>query len=148
VKGRLAEKNKDSKAAEEEYRAAIEASKGNANDWLNLALFYKHTNRLDEMDRTLNQAANAKATEEVLVECAEIMVRTGRNLSEAGALARRYIASKTLSEKSPLFKAHHVLGTVLEKQGNKEDAAREYREALTLASNFSPSRQALGRLEK
>src|SRR5207245_5019550 len=53
VNGRIAEKNKDRVAAEKEYRAAIEDSKGNANDWLNLALFYKHINQFENMEQAL-----------------------------------------------------------------------------------------------
>jgi len=75
VNGRIAEKNKDRVAAEKEYRAAIEDSKGNANDWLNLALFYKHINQFENMEQALEQAANARtAQNEVLVECAEILL--------------------------------------------------------------------------
>ena len=51
VKGRIAEKNKDISAAEKEYRAAIDASKGGARAWLNLAGFYRHMNRLDDMEK-------------------------------------------------------------------------------------------------
>src|SRR5229473_1907938 len=54
VKARVAEKNKDNSAAEKEYRAAIDASKGGARAWLNLAGFYRHTNRLDDMQQALH----------------------------------------------------------------------------------------------
>ncbi len=147
VNGRIAEKNKDRTAAEKEYRAAIEASRGNANDWLNLALFYKHVERFDAMEQTLNQAANAPAaSNEVLVECAEILLRTNRDLSGAIQFARRFVSANASIEKSPMFKAHYVLGTALEKQGDKAGAAQEYRAALATASAFAPAQQALNRL--
>ena len=143
------EKEKDLAVAEKEYRAAIDASQGQANDWLNLALFYRHGNKLDDMEQALMRAANApKGQNEVLVEASEILQRSGRNLPEATQLARRYIASNSLSEKSPLFKAHYVLGTALEKQGDKEGAAQEYRAALALAGNFSAAQQALKNVSK
>src|SRR3981081_2019929 len=53
INGRIAEKNKDIATAEREYRAAIEASHEGAHAWLNLALFYRHQNRLDEMEQAL-----------------------------------------------------------------------------------------------
>jgi tetratricopeptide (TPR) repeat protein len=147
LNGRLAEKAKDTTKAEKEYKAAIEASGGNANDWLNLALYYKHQERFDEMEQTLNRAANAPtASREVLVECAEILVRTNRNLPGAAEYARRFVSSGPSLEKSPLFKAHYVLGTVLEKQGNKTAAAQEYRAALATASTFEPAQKALSRI--
>jgi len=149
VNGRIAEKNKDRVAAEKEYRAAIEDSKGNANDWLNLALFYKHINQFENMEQALEQAANARtAQNEVLVECAEILLRTNRNARTAAQFVRRYFTSNSATEKSPLFKAHYVLGTALEKQGDRQGAAREYTAALALASGFSSARQALQRVSR
>ncbi|MFZ0959013.1 MAG: tetratricopeptide repeat protein, partial [Candidatus Sulfotelmatobacter sp.] len=53
VIGRLAERAKDEPAAEREYRAAIDASRDGARAWLNLAIFYRHTNRLDQMEQAL-----------------------------------------------------------------------------------------------
>src|SRR5437016_4823746 len=65
VLGRLAEKNKDQALAEKEYRAAIDASKGHALEWFNLALFYKHNNRSDEMEKILQRAADAPSPNEI-----------------------------------------------------------------------------------
>jgi tetratricopeptide (TPR) repeat protein len=147
LNGRIAEKAKNPALAEKEYKLAIEASGGNANDWLNLALFYKHTERFDEMEQTLNRAANAPtASDEVLVECAEILLRTNRNLPGAIQFARRFVVSGVSLEKSPVFKAHYVLGSALEKQGNKAAAAQEYRAALATASRFEPAQKALSRI--
>jgi tetratricopeptide (TPR) repeat protein len=148
VLGRLAEKNKDQALAEKEYRAAIDASKGQALEWFNLALFYKHNNRSDEMEKILQRAADAPSPNEILVESAEILIRAGQNLPWAEKLVRRYLASEDPSEKAPLFKAHFVLGNALEKQGNNEAAAQEYRAALNLASSFSPAQHALNRISK
>ncbi|PYX83174.1 MAG: hypothetical protein DMG70_11715 [Acidobacteria bacterium] len=149
INGRIAEKNKDQITAENEYRAAIRDSQGNANDWLNLALFYKHIHRLENMEQALEEAANARtAQNEVLVECAEILLRTNRNARTAAQFARRYILSNSATEKSPMFKAHYVLGTALEKQGDKLGAAQEYTAALALASGFSSARQALERVSR
>ena len=51
-------------------------------------------------------------------------------------------------EQAPAFKAHYLLGTVLEKQGDKPAAAREYRTALTLAKSFSAAQEALDRVNR
>lgn len=148
ILGRLAEKNKDQAEAEKEYRAAIDASKGQALEWFNLALFYRHNSRYDDMEKTLQRATDAPSPNEILVESAEILVRAGQNLPWAEKLVRRYLASETPSEKAPLFKAHFVLGNALEKQGDKEGAAQEYRAALNLARGFSPAQQALNKISK
>src|SRR6059036_1883491 len=59
VNARMAEKRKDFTAAEREYRGAIDASHGSASAWLNLGLFYRHRNRLDEMEQALNHVRSA-----------------------------------------------------------------------------------------
>ncbi|MBV8894375.1 MAG: tetratricopeptide repeat protein [Acidobacteria bacterium] len=149
VLGRLAEKNKQLTTAEREYRAAIEDSAGNAHDWVNLALFYRHQNRLREMEHALDTAVNAPAAHnEVMIECADMLVRTGQNPVAAARLVRRYLAADQPTEDSPLFEAHYVLGSALEKQGDRQGAAHEYRAALALASNFPAAREGLGRVNR
>jgi len=44
------------------------------------------------------------------------------------------------------FRAHYLLGNILEKQGDKQGAAREYRASLTLARDFTRARAALNRV--
>src|SRR5260370_18480250 len=78
--GRIAEKNKDTATAEREYRAAIEASHGGAHAWLNLALFYRHQNRLDEMEQALRtMESRPLARPESLIVGSRILLRTSTN---------------------------------------------------------------------
>jgi TolA-binding protein len=51
-------------------------------------------------------------------------------------------------EEAPTFKAHYLLGTALEKQGDQQGAAEEYRAALSLAKEFSRAKEALNRLNR
>lgn len=148
VRGRLAEKHKELERAEQEYRAAIEASHGGAYAWFNLALFYRHQQKWDEMEKTVHQAASAPIDRpEILMESGEILIRAGRDFPGATQLLRRYLAGATV-EQAPAFKAHYWLGTVLEKQGDKDGAAREYRASLALAKDYSRSREALNHLSR
>lgn len=148
VNGRIAEKNKDQAGAEREYRAAVEASQGKAREWFDLALYYRHLGDLERMEKTLNEAVKAPGSNEILVESAEMLLGSGRNLPQARELVHRYIQSGSPTEGSPLFEAHYLLGTVLEKQGDKKSAAQEYQAALTLASGFTRARQALQRVSQ
>jgi tetratricopeptide (TPR) repeat protein len=149
VNGRIAEKRKDATTAEREYRAAIEVSHGDANAWLNLALFFRHEHRLDEMEDALKHAAAAEKIEpEVLVDAAETLQRANRNFDEAVRLLRRYLALDAKTETAPAFKAHYVLGTLLEKQGDKQAARQEYQAALSLASGYTRAQEALNRLNR
>jgi cytochrome c-type biogenesis protein CcmH/NrfG len=147
VKGRLAEKNKDVTSAENEYRAAIRASHGAALAWLNLAFFYRHTGHLDLMEDAIRHASAAPMTQpEVLMESAAMLLRSKRDLPEATELLRRYLSSSATVEAAPAFKAHYLLGTALEQQGNKSAAAQEYRASLSLAKTFGLAQDALDRL--
>src|SRR5580692_4437414 len=147
VKARLAEKNKDLDSAENQYRAAIAASHGAALAWLNLAYFYRHTGHLDSMEDAIRHAAAAPMDQpEVLMESANMLLRTKRDLPLATQLLRRYLSSSLTVEAAPAFKAHYLLGTALEQQGDKPAAAQEYRASLALAKSFTLAQTALDRL--
>jgi tetratricopeptide (TPR) repeat protein len=147
VIGRIAEKNKDTAAAEREYRAAIEVSQGGAHAWLNLALFYRNLKRFDDMEQTLHTMETRPMDRpESLMDGASILFRAGRNFPFAIELLKRYVASPVETE--PAFKAHYLLGQLLEKQGDRPAAAEQYRAALSLAHEFTRAQQGLKRVER
>ena len=147
VRAKLAEKRKDLSGAENEYRAAIQASKDPAVQWLDLASFFRKQKRLADMEDAINRAVAApKDHPEVLVETADMLIRAGRNFQLAAELLKRYLDSSSKSEDAPAFRAHYLLGTVLEKQGDKKGAADQYSHALALAKNYSPAREALNKV--
>jgi Tfp pilus assembly protein PilF len=146
VEGRLAEKNRNYAVAEQQYRAGLEASHGSADAWLDMAIFYKHTNQIDKMEDAINYASTAQVKRpDVLVDAAEMLIRAGRNFPGAVQLLKKYLANSTV-EQAPALMAHYLLGTVFEKQGDKQAAAAEYRTALSMARNFSAAQEALARL--
>jgi len=146
VYGRLAEKAKDRVTAEREYQASIDASQGSPTAWFDLASFYRKTGRLDEMEDALHHASAAQPDQpEILVDAASTLLRTNRALLFAAALLERYLSPKT-EEQVSAFKAHYLLGNILEQQGDKPGAAREYRASLTLARDFGRAREALNRV--
>src|ERR1700688_1285722 len=138
IKGRLAEKNKDTDAAEQQFHLAIQATRGGARAYLNLAGFYHHMNRLTEMDQALRKLESSPLDHPgALVDGAGILLRSGRDYPMAVRLLRRYFSSPV--EEAPAFKAHVMLGEVLEKQGDRNAAAEEYRTALALAHTYRPA---------
>lgn len=149
VIARIAEKNKDTAAAEREYRAAIDASHGGARAWVNLAGFYRHTNRLDGMEQALRTMESSPLDHPAaLVDGAGILLRTGRDYPMAIRFVRRYVASSTTVEEAPVFKAHCLLGELFEKQGDRLAAAEEYRAALTIAHTYRPAQDGLKRVTR
>jgi hypothetical protein len=70
---------------------------------------------------------------------------TKRDYPLAVRLLNRYIASGTVEE-APAFKAHAMLGQLLERQGNSADAAGEYHTALAMAHNYGLAQDGLRRV--
>jgi tetratricopeptide (TPR) repeat protein len=148
VYGRIAEKNKDAVTAEKEYRALLESSQKSADGWLDLAIFYRRSGRYDSMEEAIKHVTEApRNRQDVLVDAAETLIRAGRNFPLAAQLLREYLSTGTVEE-APAFKAHYLLGTLLEKQGNKAAAAQEYRASLSLARNFGRAQEALNRVSQ
>jgi tetratricopeptide (TPR) repeat protein len=148
AQARMAEKHKDNAAAEREYRAAIEASHGGVRAWVNLAGFYKHTNRLDDMDQAIHSAESGPLDRPgALMDAAGLLLRTGRDYPTAVRLVHRYLSSSTVEE-WPAFKAHNLLGELLEKQGDRDGAVEEYKTALAMAHNFTRAQESLKRIAR
>jgi tetratricopeptide (TPR) repeat protein len=149
VKARIAEKDKNEAAAEQEYRAAIDASHGGVRAWLNLAGFYRHSNRLSDMEEALlNLETRPLDHPAALVDGASLLLRTDRDYPLATRLIRRYLSSSNTVEEAPAFKAHCMLGELLEKQGDRAGAAAEYRTALTMAHSYRPAEDGLKRVAR
>jgi tetratricopeptide (TPR) repeat protein len=153
VRARIAQKHKENDAAEQEYHLAIEASHGGARAWVNLAGFYRHTNRLDDMDHALlyleSQSMESRPLDRpaALMDAASMLLRSNRDYPLATRLVRRYLASPT-DEEWPAFKAHYLLGELLEKQNDRAAAAAEYRASLAMAHSFTHAEQGLDRITR
>src|SRR5258706_8333571 len=148
VYARIAEQKKDVATAEREYRQYIDLSHGDAEAWLNLALFLRRQKRFDEMEQAIVKLSQAPMPKlDVLVEASQMLYRAGRRYPFAIELLHRYLASGPV-EAAPAFKAHYLLGMLLEKQGDKAGAAREYRASLALVRNFGMAQQALNRVAR
>jgi len=148
IYARIAEKKKDAATAEREYRQGIDLSQGDAQAWLDLAIFLHRHKRPDEMEQAIVKLSQAPMPKlDVLVDASQILYRAGRRYSFATELLHRYLSAGPV-EAAPAFKAHYLLGMLLEKQGDKAGAAREYRASLSLARNFGIAQQALNRVAR
>ncbi len=147
LRARIAKKRKDFSEAENQTKRAIQDSGGAAGPWLSLARLYRSSRRFDEMEHAIERAtAPSLNRPDVLTSAAEILMESNRDLPRAMQLLQRYLSSPNTSEDAPVFKAHYLLGTLLEQQGHPEQAIAQYRAALDLAAGFAPARTALERL--
>jgi len=147
VMGSVAEKEKDMIGAEREYRAEIAVTHGGARGWLELAIFMRHANRLEEMEQALRQMESAPVDRaEALMDGASIPLRTSRDYDLGVRLIRRYFSGGPVEE-GPAFKAHDYLGQLLERQGDRRRAAEEYRASLALFHGYRHAQENLKRVE-
>lgn len=147
VLARVAEKNKDPAEAEREYRAEIAATHGGARAWLDLAIFLRHANRIEEMEQALRQLETAPVDRaESLMDGASLFLHAGHDYALGVRLIRRYFSIGSVEE-GPAFKAHAYLGELLERQGDRRGAAAEYRTALDLFHGYHRAEEALKKLE-
>jgi len=145
--GRIAEKSKNMAEAERQFRAGIAATNSGVRAWVELAIFFRHANRLDEMEKALREAENAPTDDHLaLMDGASLLVRTGRDPALGIRLLRRYFSVGTVEE-GPAFKAHEHWGQLLERQGDHRGAAQEYHAALALFHNYRRAEEDLKRVE-
>ncbi len=148
LQARIAEKDKRYSDAEREYKSAIESSGYEARYWLNLASFFKRQHRYNEMEAAISSAVNSDRKKPVNnFDAATLLVGAGRNFIGAAQLLRKYLTAGLTTEEAPAFKAHYVLGEILEKQGDMAGAAAEYKAALQLAKDYNQAREALERVQ-
>jgi tetratricopeptide (TPR) repeat protein len=145
VRARLAQKNKNWEEAEREFKASVEASNGAANYWLEYGKYLWRRGRNNEMEQAVMKAvASPRKKLNSMYEAGNLLQRAGRDFPDAVKFLREYLAQPEKSEDAPAFRAHYLLGTILEKQGDKNAARAEYEKALSLAKDFRPAQKALG----
>ena len=137
------------KGAEAAYKKAVSASSHPSRYWVELAHFYRRSERLADMEAAINQALSTVHPGDVTeFDTATLLMQSNRNFAGAAEMLRRYVAQEDKSEDGPAFQAHYLLGVLLEKQGKKKEAADEFQSALNLASQYKPARDALARVSR
>ncbi len=148
VRAKIAEADKNFALAEMDLRSAIQTSQNHPDSILSLASFYRRRGRMSEVEDTVNKAVAADKQRHSYYDAAELLYRAGRNFQSATQLLREYIsAGNHRPSDPPIFQAHFLLGTILEKLGDRRSAADQYRASLSLASSFGPAQSALKRVQ-
>ena len=143
MRAQFALSQKDYSTAEREAKTAIDLSKGSARAVLELARIYGKQKHWKEMEAAIQQAmSNPKKRPEDIFFAGELLVGNGRNLNGAVEILRSYLAGPT-EEQAPAFRAWALIGKAYEKLGDKAAAAKAYRSALELASNYRRAQEGL-----
>jgi tetratricopeptide (TPR) repeat protein len=143
------EEKQGSGRAEELYKKAITASDNAARYWVELAYYYRRAGRPQDMESAISSARSGADHDGMSAyDGAFLLLRTGHNFPGAIDMLRHYLDGSDLSEEGPSFHAHFLLGELLEKQGERQQAAQEFRAALAMAPQFRPARDALARISR
>jgi tetratricopeptide (TPR) repeat protein len=146
IRGLSAEKNKDYATAEREFQAAVGAG-GHSNAWTDLGNYYSRRNAKDKAVDALRHALNAdRAHDASLVDVASILSDMHVELKLAEQALRDYLSSNAKTDAAPAFKAHLLLGQILQSQGDKAGARDEFGRALALAHGYVPAQKAMQQL--
>jgi hypothetical protein len=145
LRGHIAEQQKDYVTAEREFKLAIAADAHPALSWTNLAGFYAHLKRFDEMESAVHSAAGAalhdKQAAVSLYDGAGLLIESNRNPTLAASLLEDYLASSSKTEEAPAFIAHLRLARLKGKLGDSKSADQERSAALALAREYKPAQE-------
>jgi len=147
IRAMAAINKKDMAEAERQYKIAIQMSGDAALPWLELARSYRDGTKWNDFDDAVRHALSSpKRTSEDVFDTGELLATSGRMLPQAAEALRAYLKGNTVDEYANAFRAHYLLGQVLEQLGDRQGAIGEYRFSLALASGYHPAQDALRRL--
>src|SRR5262249_3883175 len=132
IKARVEEKQ-GSGRAEAEYKRAVAATPSPSRYWVELAHYYRRAGRMNDMGTAVTQSlATAREGEPTEFDVANLLLAAGRNFPGAIQMLRRYVSQEDPSEDGPAFQAHYLMGILLEKQGQRKEAAAAFRTSLEM----------------
>ncbi len=135
--------------AEAEYKKAVAASHSPSGYWVELAHYYRRAGRISDMETAVSQSlSTAREGDPTEFDVASLLLHAGRNFPGAIQMLRSYVSQEDPSEDGPAFQAYYLMGILLEKQGQKKEAAAEFQASLEMASQYKPSRDALARVSR
>ena len=130
--------------AEQEYKAAIAANPKRAKSYTQLAFIYIQEKKDSEAPPLFRQAVEMDADYlPGYFGVARSDLLSGQNLDEAERFFKNYLSRWPEDGDPSLANAHWRLGQVYEKEGKKDLAVAEWREALRLVPNYKPAQDSI-----
>jgi Flp pilus assembly protein TadD len=110
AQGKLAEKRKEFKAAEQQFRRAVDLAPRQVGRVVDLANFFAKQGRYQESDAAFRQAQKiAPGAPKVIFERANAYIRANRNLDEARSLLKQYLDASLTPDDPPRKDAERLL---------------------------------------
>jgi len=146
--GRLLLRQKDSTAAEKEYKGIVTDYPDSSAGYFALGSYYRNAGRYDESFAMYEHVIKAHPTEVAAhLTWAGTAAVSGKNLERGEREARYYIANAKEPGNINLSNAHWRLGMIYEKGGKKDLARAEYNEALKLWPQSQNAKKSLDALK-
>jgi len=143
LRGDIAMLQKNYAAAEQSYKQATTINGAPADEWANLASFYRGRQQWSDLDSAIQScqalAAKNKDTGVALYDAASVLYRAKRNPQLAAQLFEQYLAGSSMTEDAPAFIAHIRLARLKQQLGDAAGAQQEFAAAANLAKEFNPS---------
>ncbi|HEX4064825.1 MAG TPA: tetratricopeptide repeat protein [Acidobacteriaceae bacterium] len=137
LQARIDEAKRDNSAAESTLKSAIVASSHPADAWMDLAAFYLHHKRIDDMIAAVNNGAAVDPHHgPALVDGANDLILAHRDLQTAVQWLEEYLSAQAQSELAPSFVVRAELANLLEEQGDQQAAQQEFSAVHSLASGY------------
>jgi tetratricopeptide (TPR) repeat protein len=146
IRGLAAEKEKDYGTAEREFRSAVHVA-NRTDAWVDLGAYYVRRGQYDQAVDALRQCLMLDTAKDAsVVDAASLLIRMKREQALAEKALRDYLAGDAKSDAAPAIRVHVMLGKILAGKGDQQGAKIEFEDALALAKEFAPAKQALQRL--
>lgn len=136
--------------AEEQAKQAIQIDPGRAAGYTALATVYAQQGRWKDLESVLEDSQREVMDDFAPFYQAAKSILTGNQTQElprAEKYMRLYLSQPPEGNEPSLAAAHWRLGLILEKEGRKDQAKEELREALRLEPGFEPAKKDLKRMQ-
>lgn len=142
--GLIYHSQKQNDLAEQQFLAAINEKPETFQAYYQLAYLYSAREDYDKSFEILNKLVTSYPDEiEALFHFGKIAEISGKNLEQAEAYMKHYLAVEPKEISPSKSDAHYLLGAIFEKKGEKESARSEYEKAIQLNPDNVAAKRAM-----
>ncbi|MBC8181031.1 tetratricopeptide repeat protein [candidate division KSB1 bacterium] len=146
--GVIYEREENVEKAQIEYKQAIEADANILRYQYNLARVYGDNKKLDQAFEIYEKILKNNPEDlTAYYQVGRLSSKTGENLQRGKECLHQFIQAKTNNNETVTAWAHYRLGLIHEKEGNKDEAKKEFETALKINPDHKQAKKALKNLK-